>query len=84
MGLNDVRRVNDASTVVNLCCNVLFVRRLDRFNKRYIRRCLIGGERSQEPQLVSFYNKMELKQALMLLESNSSANLSTGDTAAAP
>ncbi|XP_058610026.1 sodium/hydrogen exchanger 1b isoform X3 [Onychostoma macrolepis] len=58
--------------------------KLNRFNKRYIKRCLIGGERSQEPQLVSFYNKMELKQALMLLESNSSANLSTAVTAAAP
>ncbi|XP_043089051.1 sodium/hydrogen exchanger 1b [Puntigrus tetrazona] len=57
--------------------------KLNRFNKRYIKRCLIGGERSQEPQLVSFYNKMELKQAMMLLESNSSSNLSTV-TAAAP
>ncbi|XP_052388848.1 sodium/hydrogen exchanger 1b [Carassius gibelio] len=56
--------------------------KLDRFNKRYIKRCLIRGERSQEPQLISFYNKMELKQALMLLESNSSANQSAGDTAA--
>uniref|UniRef100_A0A672LJT1 Sodium/hydrogen exchanger n=3 Tax=Sinocyclocheilus grahami TaxID=75366 RepID=A0A672LJT1_SINGR len=58
--------------------------KLNRFNKRYIKRCLIGGERSQEPQLISFYNKMELKQALMLLESNSSANLSAGVTAAIP
>ncbi|KAK2887818.1 hypothetical protein Q8A67_016046 [Cirrhinus molitorella] len=58
--------------------------KLNRFNKHYIKRCLIGGERSQEPKLISFYNKMELKQALMLLESNSSANLSTAVTAAVP
>ncbi|XP_050993229.1 sodium/hydrogen exchanger 1b isoform X2 [Labeo rohita] len=58
--------------------------KLNRFNKHYIKRCLIGGERSQEPQLISFYNKMELKQALTLLESNSSASLSTAVTAAAP
>ncbi|KAK7139658.1 hypothetical protein R3I93_016711 [Phoxinus phoxinus] len=51
--------------------------KLNRFNKRYIKRCLITGDRSQEPQLISFYNKMELKQAMMLLESNSSASLST-------
>ncbi|KAG1929631.1 sodium/hydrogen exchanger [Pimephales promelas] len=51
--------------------------KLNRFNKRYIKRCLITGERSQEPQLISFYNKMELKQAMMLLESNSSASLNT-------
>ncbi|XP_067281091.1 sodium/hydrogen exchanger 1b [Pseudorasbora parva] len=51
--------------------------KLNRFNKRYIKRCLITGERSQEPQLISFYNKMELKQAMMLLESSSSASLST-------
>ncbi|KAI2653268.1 Na(+)/H(+) exchanger beta [Labeo rohita] len=61
-----------------------FSRMLNRFNKHYIKRCLIGGERSQEPQLISFYNKMELKQALTLLESNSSASLSTAVTAAAP
>ncbi|XP_056597118.1 sodium/hydrogen exchanger 1b [Triplophysa dalaica] len=51
--------------------------KMNRFNKRYVKRCLIGGERSQEPQLISFYNKMELKQAMMLLESNSSASLNT-------
>ncbi|XP_048059439.1 sodium/hydrogen exchanger 1b [Megalobrama amblycephala] len=54
--------------------------KLNRFNKRYIKRCLIAGERSQEPQLISFYNKMELEQAMMLLESNSSASLSTAST----
>lgn len=51
--------------------------RMNRFNKRYVKRWLIGGERSQEPQLISFYNKMELKQAMMLLESSSSASLYT-------
>ncbi|XP_051728382.1 sodium/hydrogen exchanger 1b [Ctenopharyngodon idella] len=54
--------------------------KLNRFNKSYIKRCLIAGERSQEPQLISFYNKMELEQAMMLLESNSSASLSTAST----
>ncbi|KAA0709861.1 Na(+)/H(+) exchanger beta [Triplophysa tibetana] len=50
---------------------------MNRLNKRYVKRWLIGGERSQEPQLISFYNKMELKQAMMLLETNSSASLNT-------
>ncbi|XP_067267137.1 sodium/hydrogen exchanger 1b isoform X3 [Chanodichthys erythropterus] len=54
--------------------------KLNRFNKRYIKRCLIAGERSQEPQLISFYNKMELEQAMMLLESNSSASLIAAST----
>ncbi|KAL2080317.1 hypothetical protein ACEWY4_024110 [Coilia grayii] len=43
--------------------------KLSRFNKAYVKKWLIGGERSMEPQLISFYHKMELKQALMMLES---------------
>ncbi|KAG9339169.1 hypothetical protein JZ751_024027 [Albula glossodonta] len=43
--------------------------KLSRFNKRYLKRFLIRGERSREPQLLAFYNKMELKQAIEMLES---------------
>lgn len=49
--------------------------RLNRFNKAYVKRWLIAGERSTEPQLISFYNKMEMKQAMMLVESGSTAKL---------
>lgn len=49
--------------------------RLNRFNKTYVKRWLIAGERSTEPQLISFYHKMEMKQAMMLVESGSSAKL---------
>uniref|UniRef100_A0A7N8WIA4 Sodium/hydrogen exchanger n=1 Tax=Mastacembelus armatus TaxID=205130 RepID=A0A7N8WIA4_9TELE len=51
--------------------------KLNRFNKAYVKRWLIAGERSTEPQLISFYNKMEMKQAMMLVESGSSAKLPT-------
>uniref|UniRef100_A0A8C2X7W2 Sodium/hydrogen exchanger n=1 Tax=Cyclopterus lumpus TaxID=8103 RepID=A0A8C2X7W2_CYCLU len=47
--------------------------KLNRFNKTYVKRWLIAGERSTEPQLISFYNKMEMKQAMMLVESGSAA-----------
>ncbi|KAG7273592.1 hypothetical protein CRUP_019838 [Coryphaenoides rupestris] len=49
--------------------------KLNRFNKTYVKRWLIAGERSTEPQLISFYNKMEMKQAMMLAESGSAAKL---------
>ncbi|XP_068567013.1 Na(+)/H(+) exchanger beta-like [Cebidichthys violaceus] len=51
--------------------------KLSRFNKTYVKRWLIAGERSTEPQLISFYNKMEMKQAIMLVESGSAAKLPT-------
>ncbi|XP_065326522.1 Na(+)/H(+) exchanger beta-like isoform X1 [Pelmatolapia mariae] len=51
--------------------------KLNRFNKTYVKRWLIAGERSTEPQLISFYNKMELKQAMMMVESGSAAKLPT-------
>ncbi|XP_061112144.1 Na(+)/H(+) exchanger beta-like isoform X2 [Conger conger] len=38
--------------------------KLTRFNRRYIQPCLIAGKRSREPQLLSFYNKMEIKEAI--------------------
>ncbi|KAM9495659.1 sodium/hydrogen exchanger 1b isoform 4-T4 [Clarias gariepinus] len=41
--------------------------KLSRFNKRYLRKWLISGDRSEEPQLVSLYNKLERKQALFLV-----------------
>lgn len=43
--------------------------RLNRFNKKYVKKCLIAGERSKEPQLIAFYHKMEMKQAIQLVES---------------
>lgn len=51
--------------------------RLNRFNKAYVKKWLIAGERSTEPQLISFYNKMEMKQAMMLVESGSAPKLPT-------
>ncbi|XP_013855160.1 Na(+)/H(+) exchanger beta [Austrofundulus limnaeus] len=49
--------------------------KLNRFNKTYVKKWLIAGERSNEPQLISFYNKLERKQAMMLVESGSAARL---------
>ncbi|XP_077446700.1 sodium/hydrogen exchanger 1b [Stigmatopora argus] len=49
--------------------------KLSRFNKAYVKKWLISGERSTEPQLLSFYNKMEMKQALMLVESGGGVNI---------
>ncbi|KAL0984767.1 hypothetical protein UPYG_G00146650 [Umbra pygmaea] len=43
--------------------------KLNRFNKKYIKKCLIAGERYKEPQLIAFYHKMEFKQAIELVES---------------
>ncbi|XP_024115845.1 Na(+)/H(+) exchanger beta [Oryzias melastigma] len=49
--------------------------KLNRFNKTYVKKWLIAGDRSTEPQLISFYNKMEMKEAMMLVESGSAAKL---------
>ncbi|MEQ2276355.1 hypothetical protein XENORESO_018393, partial [Xenotaenia resolanae] len=49
--------------------------RLNRFNKTYVKKWLIAGECYNQPQLISFYNKLEMKQALMLMESGSAAKL---------
>ncbi|XP_066523981.1 sodium/hydrogen exchanger 1b [Hoplias malabaricus] len=49
--------------------------KLDRFNRGYLKRWLIAGERSQEPQLISFCNKLELEQALLVAERGSAARL---------
>uniref|UniRef100_G3NC67 Sodium/hydrogen exchanger n=1 Tax=Gasterosteus aculeatus aculeatus TaxID=481459 RepID=G3NC67_GASAC len=49
--------------------------KLNRFNKTYVKKWLIAGDRSSEPQLISFYNKMEMKQAMMLAESGSAGRL---------
>ncbi|KFV75148.1 Sodium/hydrogen exchanger 1, partial [Dryobates pubescens] len=43
--------------------------KLNRFNKKYVKKCLIAGERSKEPQLIAFYHKMEMKQEMELVES---------------
>lgn len=49
--------------------------KLNRFNKKYVKKCLIAGERSREPQLIAFYHKMEMKQAIELVESGGGAKL---------
>ncbi|TDH11419.1 hypothetical protein EPR50_G00061410 [Perca flavescens] len=49
--------------------------KLNRFNKKYVKKCLIAGERSKEPQLIAFYHKMEMKQAIDLVESGGGVNL---------
>ncbi|XP_061597273.1 Na(+)/H(+) exchanger beta-like isoform X2 [Cololabis saira] len=49
--------------------------KINRFNKSYVKKWLIAGDRSTEPQLISFYNKLEMKQAMMLVESGSAAKL---------
>lgn len=49
--------------------------RLNRFNKKYVKKCLIAGERSKEPQLIAFYHKMEMKQAIELVESGGGVKL---------
>ncbi|XP_032900998.1 sodium/hydrogen exchanger 1 [Amblyraja radiata] len=41
--------------------------KLNRINKKYIRKCLISGERSKEPQLIAFYHKMEMKHAIEMV-----------------
>ncbi|XP_076004559.1 sodium/hydrogen exchanger 1 [Genypterus blacodes] len=54
--------------------------KLNRFNKKYVKKYLIAGERSKEPQLIAFYHKMEMKQAIELVESGGGVKL----TAAMP
>ncbi|XP_076868579.1 sodium/hydrogen exchanger 1 [Brachyhypopomus gauderio] len=49
--------------------------KLNRFNKKYVKKCLIAGERSKEPQLIAFYHKMEMKQAIELVESGGGMKL---------
>ncbi|KAM8884790.1 sodium/hydrogen exchanger 1b isoform 1-T1 [Synchiropus picturatus] len=49
--------------------------KFDRFNKAYLKRWLIAGERSMEPELLSFYNRMEMKQVMMMVESGSAVSM---------
>lgn len=58
----------------DLCFSPLSLR-LNRFNKKYVKKCLIAGERSKEPQLIAFYHKMEMKNAIELVESGGGVNL---------
>nr|XP_033810497.1 sodium/hydrogen exchanger 1 isoform X1 [Geotrypetes seraphini] len=51
--------------------------KINRFNKKYVKKCLIAGERSNEPQLIAFYHKMEMKQAIELVESGGMGKLPT-------
>lgn len=50
-------------------------RRLNRFNKKYVKKCLIAGERSKEPQLIAFYHKLEMKHAIEMVESGGGVKL---------
>lgn len=43
--------------------------RLTRLDKQYVKKWLIAGERSEEPQLIAFYRTLAVNQALELLES---------------
>ncbi|KAJ7991481.1 hypothetical protein DPEC_G00284320 [Dallia pectoralis] len=43
--------------------------KLSRFNKTHVKRWLITGKNFKEPELIAFYRKMELKQAIMMVES---------------
>ncbi|KAJ8334865.1 hypothetical protein SKAU_G00405040 [Synaphobranchus kaupii] len=43
--------------------------KLSRFNRRYVQPCLIAEEGSREPGLLAFYNKLELKEAIELVQS---------------
>ncbi|XP_064204865.1 Na(+)/H(+) exchanger beta-like isoform X2 [Anguilla rostrata] len=57
--------------------------KLSRFNRRYIQPCLVAEEGSREPQLLAFYNKMEMKQAIELVQSGGEARpLRTVDSSA--
>ncbi|XP_064408262.1 sodium/hydrogen exchanger 1 [Latimeria chalumnae] len=49
--------------------------KLNRFNKKYMKKCLIAGERSKEPQLIAFYHKMEMKHAIELAETGGLAKI---------
>ncbi|KAK5615898.1 hypothetical protein CRENBAI_020424 [Crenichthys baileyi] len=49
--------------------------KLNRFNKKYVKKFLIAGERSKEPQLIAFYHKLEMKQAIQLVESGGGSKL---------
>uniref|UniRef100_A0A1A7X0R6 Sodium/hydrogen exchanger n=3 Tax=Iconisemion striatum TaxID=60296 RepID=A0A1A7X0R6_9TELE len=49
--------------------------KLNRFNKKYVKKFLIVSERSKEPQLIAFYHKMEMKQAIQLVESGGGSKL---------
>ncbi|XP_048848751.1 Na(+)/H(+) exchanger beta-like isoform X3 [Brienomyrus brachyistius] len=43
--------------------------KLTRLDKQYVKKWLIAGQRSEEPQLIAFYRTLAVNQALELLES---------------
>ncbi|KAM4735050.1 sodium/hydrogen exchanger 1-like [Anableps anableps] len=49
--------------------------KLTRFNRKYMKKFLIAGERSREPQLIAFYHKLEMKQAIELVESGGGSKM---------
>lgn len=74
MSINAEMLLPVINSCISLFVSVLIFRslrplRLNRFNKKYVKKCLIAGERSKEPQLIAFYHKMEMKQAIQLVES---------------
>ncbi|XP_062853750.1 sodium/hydrogen exchanger 1b [Trichomycterus rosablanca] len=56
--------------------------KLSRFNTQYMKKWLIAGKRSEEPQLISFYNKLELKQALLVAQGGTAGKLTPSPSAA--
>ncbi|XP_054903158.1 sodium/hydrogen exchanger 1 isoform X2 [Poeciliopsis prolifica] len=51
--------------------------KLNRFNKRYVKKMLIAGDRYREPQLIAFYHKLEMKQAIQMVESGGGSKLNS-------
>uniref|UniRef100_A0A8C6UMA3 Sodium/hydrogen exchanger n=1 Tax=Neogobius melanostomus TaxID=47308 RepID=A0A8C6UMA3_9GOBI len=49
--------------------------KLNRFNKKYLKRYLIAGTRCEEPQLLSFFHKMEMKHAIEQVEKGGGSNV---------
>ncbi|XP_043972451.1 sodium/hydrogen exchanger 1 isoform X3 [Gambusia affinis] len=51
--------------------------KLNRFNKKYVKKILIAGDRCKEPQLIAFYHKLEMKHAIQMVESGGGSKLSS-------
>ncbi|XP_014883197.1 Na(+)/H(+) exchanger beta isoform X1 [Poecilia latipinna] len=51
--------------------------KLNRFNKKYVKKILIAGDRSKEPQLIAFYHKLEMKNAIQMVESGGGSKLNS-------
>ncbi|XP_027867883.1 Na(+)/H(+) exchanger beta isoform X1 [Xiphophorus couchianus] len=51
--------------------------KLNRFNKKYVKKILIAGDRCKEPQLIAFYHKLEMKHAIRMVESGGGSKLNS-------